>query len=182
MKFIWNAFSSCDIFDVITHWTEWCNSTRSVCRINKHYCQRSMQNGNSTMWKNVKSLWKSKWNVWHFPPHTVYAVESPTTATLYLAVHEQYFDTAFLWKWTAHHFSAASGTTVLTVLPSSGRGLEYYWRVIFMNGWQHTIHILYGPCDYKWMYVYMRFLISYYVPHLTHFHRTTYKDVAHWAL
>jgi hypothetical protein len=72
-----------------------CNSTSSVCGINKHHCQRSMQNGNSRMWKNVKSLWKSKWNVWHFPPHTVYTVESPTAATLYLAVHEQYFNIAF---------------------------------------------------------------------------------------
>jgi len=72
-----------------------CSSTGSACRINKHHCQRSMQNAKCRMWKNVNSLWKSKWNVWHFPPHTVYTDESPTVATLYLAVYELYFDIAF---------------------------------------------------------------------------------------
>jgi hypothetical protein len=69
-----------------------------VSGINKHHCQRSMQNANNGMWKNVKSLWKSKWNVWHFPPHAVYAVESPTIATLYDAVHEQYILTSFFFS------------------------------------------------------------------------------------
>ena len=72
-----------------------CNSTSSVCGINKHHCQRSRQNGKCRMWKNVKSLWKSKWNVWHFPPHTVYTHESPTAVTLYFEVCEQYLDTTF---------------------------------------------------------------------------------------
>ena len=84
-----------------------CNSTGSVCGIHKHHCQRNMQNGKCRMWKNVKSLWKSKWNVWYF--HTTHSLH----------------------RWISHcsNFIPCSLWTILWYRIFS----EYEWHVIFLR-------------------------------------------------
>jgi hypothetical protein len=87
--------------------------------------------------------------------HTVYTDESPTAATLYLAVYEQYFDIAFFRIYMACNFSAASKTAVLTVLPSFGRDLTneslsrmvatqfliYIYIYIYLFIYFHSLHV-----------------------------------------